>query len=85
MNAALNKIGIGIDVVSLTVALADVYSILSICLLVLSIISILWRAGYTIYTHIKNKQYDKVGEELDKAVKDINDKLDKGGDTNGKN
>ena len=85
MNAALNKIGIGIDVVSLTVALADVYSILSICLLVLSIISILWRAGYAIYTHIKNKQYDKVGEELDKAVKDINDKLDKGGDTNGKN
>lgn len=61
---ALNAVGVMIGV-------SDVENVLNLVLLIVSIIAILWRAGYAIYTHIKNNRLDEVGDELDKAKDDI--------------
>lgn len=74
----LNGMGILIGV-------SDIENILNIVLLCVSIFAILWRAGYTIYQHIKEKKFDKIGDEIDKAKDEIENLMPKEDNKNGKN
>lgn len=66
-----------INVLGISVAITDIYNILSIILLVVSIASMLIRGCYKIYMHIKNKNIDKAIEEVDKLKDDLEDLQDK--------
>lgn len=66
-----------VNVLGISVAITDIYNILSIILLVVSIASMLIRCCYKIYMHIKNKNIDKVIEEVDKLKDDLKDLQDK--------
>ena len=72
---------LSLNTISIMVASIDIENVLSIILLVLSVCSILYRLGYNIYKLIKNKKYDKIDDEIDKAKDDIeklgHDKEDK--------
>lgn len=75
-----DKIESGLNIISIVISLQDIYNVLSVILLCLSIASILYRLGYNIYRHFKDKEYDKINDDLDKATKDldsINRKEDK--------
>lgn len=67
------------------VGVSDIENILNIVLLCVSIFAILWRAGYTIYQHIKEKKFDKIGDEIDKAKDEIENLMPKEDNKNGKN
>lgn len=56
----------------LAVSLSDIHQILSIIILVFNVCWILWKVGYRIYEHVKNKRLDKIEDEL----KDGIDKLE---------
>ena len=64
---------------------SDIENILNIVLLCVSIFAILWRAGYTIYHHIKEKKFDKIDDEIDKAKKELENLMPKEDNKNGKN
>lgn len=74
----LNGMGILIGV-------SDIENILNIVLLCVSIFAILWRAGYTIYHNIKEKKFDKIGAEIDKAKDEIENLMPKEDNKHGKN
>ena len=78
MNKTLQAIDYSVDISSGAYGLANIQTILGIILLVLSICSILFKMGLSIYTHIKNKQYKEVIDDLDKAKEEI-EKLKDGG------
>ena len=80
MNKAIQTIDYSVDVASGTYGLANIQTILGIVLLVLSIASILFKMGFSIYTHIKNKQFAEIQKDLDQAKEEI-EKL-KDGDIN---
>lgn len=80
MNKAIQTIDYSVDVASGTYGLANIQTILGIVLLVLSIASILFKMGLSIYTHIKNKQFAEIQKDLDQAKEEI-EKL-KDGDIN---
>lgn len=82
MRKSLQALDYSVDVSSGAYGIANIQSILGIILLVLSICSILYKMGLSIYTHFKNKKYKEIAEDLDKAIDEIN-KL-KDGDNNGK-
>lgn len=67
------------------VGVSDIENILNIVLLCVSIFAILWRAGYTIYQHIKEKKFDKIGDEIDKAKDEIENLMPKEDNKHGKN
>lgn len=48
---------------------------LGIVLLILTIINILIKAGFTIYNAIKNKNYKQAADEFDSAVKDLREEI----------
>ena len=77
MNKAIQTIDYSVDVASGTYGLANIQTILGIVLLVLSIASILFKMGFSIYTHIKNKQYAEIQKDLDQAKEEI-EKLKEG-------
>ena len=80
MKRSIQMIDYSVDVASGSYGLANIQTILGIVLLVLSIISILFKMGFSIYTHIKNKQYQEIQKDLDQAKEEI-EKL-KDGDLN---
>ena len=71
MNKKIQIIDYSVDVASGSYGLSNIQTILGIILLVLSIASILFKMGFSIYTHIKNKQYDKIQKDLDIAKEEI--------------
>lgn len=71
MNKAIQTIDYSVDVASGTYGLANIQTILGIVLLVLSIASILFKMGFSIYTHIKNKQFAEIQKDLDQAKEEI--------------
>ena len=81
MNKTLQIVDYSVDVTSGAYGLANIQTILGIILLILSILSILFKCGLSIYTHIKNKKYEEIVNDLDKAKEEI-EKL-KDGDNNG--
>ena len=58
------------------IAVQDIYNWLGILLLVINIFSILFRGGLEIYRHIKNKDYDKIDDELDNITSKIEEQID---------
>ena len=80
MKRSIQMIDYSVDVASGSYGLANIQTILGIVLLVLSIASILFKMGFSIYTHIKNKQYQEIQKDLDQAKEEI-EKL-KDGDLN---
>lgn len=61
----------GLNTVGVLIGVSDIENVLNLVLLIVSILAILWRAGYTIYQHVRNKRLDKIGDELEKAKDDI--------------
>ena len=55
------------SVVTSTIAIANFHEILSIVILVLSIANILFNMCYRIYNHIKNKNVEKISEDITDA------------------
>lgn len=53
-------------------ALANIQETLSVIILVLSIINVLWNMSYRIYTHVKNKRYEKISQEIENAKEELN-------------
>ena len=62
-----------LSVLSIAWSAENIDTILGIILMVLSIVNILWTTGYKIYNHIKEKNYDKVSEEIQDAIDKIKD------------
>lgn len=62
-----------LSVLSIAWSAENIDTILGIILMVLSIVNILWTTGYKIYNHIKEKNYDKVSEEIQAAIDKIKD------------
>ena len=79
MRKSLQIIDYSVDVTCGAYGLANIQTILGIVLLVLSILSILFKCGLSIYTHIKNKEYKEIAEDLDKAKEEL-EKLKEGED-----
>lgn len=67
------------------VGVSDIENILNIVLLCVSLFAILWRAGFTIYTHIKQKKYDKISDDIEHAKDEIETLMPKEDNANGKN
>lgn len=67
------------------VGVSDIENILNIVLLCVSIFAILWRAGYTIYQHIKEKKFDKIGDDINNAKDEIENLMPKEDNKHGKN
>lgn len=62
-----------LSVLSIAWSAENIDTILGIILMALSIVNILWTTGYKIYNHIKEKNYDKVSEEIQDAIDKIKD------------
>lgn len=69
------KISSAISVLTGGFALANIYDVLSIIVLILSISNILFNASVKIYKHIKEKNIKAVGETINEA-KDELEKLE---------
>lgn len=67
----------GLNTLGVLIGVSDIENVLNLVLLIVSIIAILWRAGYAIYQHIRNKRLDKVGDEIEQAKDDIENLLPK--------
>ena len=67
------------------VGVSDIENILNIVLLCVSIFAILWRAGYTIYQHIKEKKFDKISDDINNAKDEIENLMPKEDNKHGKN
>ena len=68
----------------LTIALTDIHQILSIIILVFNVCWILWKCGYGIYKHVKNKNLDEVEKQLEDAkneLEELDSKLPKKDDS----
>ena len=64
------------NALGILIAVQDIYNWLGILLLVINIFSILFRGGLEIYRHIKNKEYDKINNELDNITSKIEEQID---------
>lgn len=62
-----------LSIMSLMWSTENINSLLGIILTILSIINILYTAIRNIYKYIKNKNYDKVSEEITDAIEKIDD------------
>lgn len=64
------------NALGILIAVQDIYNWLGIVLLVINIFSIIFRGGLEIYRHIKNKDYDKINDELDNITSKIEEQID---------
>lgn len=68
-----DKLEYGLNIVGITYGAINVQEVLGIIVLILSILSILWKAAVKIYTLIKNKKYNEVDETINDTINDLND------------
>lgn len=66
-----DKISNVLSIITSAIALSDIQETIYIIVLIVSLLNILINTGVKIYNHIKNKQYDKISEELDEAKKEL--------------
>lgn len=64
----------------ITLSVQDLTQIVNLVLLILSIVNILWVLYMRVKEHIKNKQVEKIREDIDDAIEELNNL--KGGDKN---
>ena len=55
----------------ISVSLMDIQQILSIILLVFNVLWILWKFGVRVYNHVKNKQYQEIGNDIEDAKNEL--------------
>lgn len=67
----LKYIDYTVDATGATYGIANIQQILGIVVLILSILSFLCKVAYSIYIKIKDKKYDEISEELDKAKTEL--------------
>lgn len=73
----------GLNTLGVLIGVSDIENVLNLVLLIVSILAILWRAGYAIYQHVRDKRLDKIGDEIDKAKDDIEKLVPKEEDKDG--
>lgn len=73
MNKFLNIFNKTVDSVGLIYGIANLQEILGLVVLILTIINILTSYGFKIYDKIKNKKYNEISEEVNKAIEEIKD------------
>lgn len=67
----LKYIDYTVDATGATYGIANIQQILGIIVLILSILSFLSKVAYSIYVKIKDKKYDEISTELDKAKSEL--------------
>lgn len=67
----LTTIDYAVDVASGSYGIANIENILGIILLILSILSIIIKSVMAIYIHLKNKNYNGIVKEINKAKEEI--------------
>lgn len=73
MNKFLNIFNKTVDSVGLIYGIANLQEILGLVVLILTIINILTSYGFKIYDKIKDKKYNEIPEEVNKALEEIKD------------
>ncbi len=71
MKRVLDVCETGLNIVGVAIGVSDIESLLNVILLIVSILAILFRAGYAIYQHVKEKNYSKIADELESAKKQL--------------
>lgn len=74
----------GTSVIFGAFALSNIYEILSIIILILSILNILVNASIRIYHHLKNKEYKDISYEIDDVKNQLENIKNKERENNGK-
>lgn len=67
----LDKIDNGLNVIGILFGVQNIQETLGIIILVLNIVSILFKFGLSIYNKIKNKQIDKIGDDINGAIEEL--------------
>lgn len=67
----LDKIDNGLNVIGILFGVQNIQEALGIIILVLNIVSILLKFGLSIYNKIKNKQIDKIGDDINGAIEEL--------------
>lgn len=67
----LKSLDYGLDAIGLTYSIANIKEILGIIILVLSILSALYKLGVTIYTKIKTKKFNEISKEIENAKEEL--------------
>ncbi len=49
----------------------DLQNIISLILLIISLLNILWKGGYSIYTHVKNKEFNKIESDIKESKEEL--------------
>lgn len=68
-----DKLEYSLNIVGITYGAINVQEVLGVIVLILSILSILLKAGVKIYTLIKNKKYNEVDETINDTINDLNE------------
>ncbi len=84
MKKLFDALETGLNVVGVAIGVSDIESVLNIILLIVSIAAILFRAGYAIYQKVKEKKYNEIADELEKAKEQLEQLQPKEDDENGK-
>ena len=61
----------GINVMGISLSVTDLTQILNVILLAVSVASILFKAGYAVYTHIRNRSLDGAKKAIDEAKDEL--------------
>lgn len=61
----------------ITISLIDIQQILSIVLLCFNVLWLLWKFGYRVYQHFKNKQYEKIESDIKETIDGLEQLTDK--------
>ena len=83
----MNYVEDGVIVAGVSYGIAEIQTILGIILLALNIGLILYKMIYKIVTHVKNKEFDKIDDDIQDAidsVKEQKDNMNSQEDKNGK-
>ena len=71
-----DNVSTGLSILTGSFALANIYEILSIIILIISIVNILFNMSFKIYDKIKNKKYEEISADINEATDNLK-KLEK--------
>lgn len=80
MSTAYNIVNRCLNVLGVAYGIEYIYTILGIIILALNIVSILYACIYSIYNKVKNKKYNEINDDINKAIDELNNLNKKGND-----